>query len=99
MAQIYRLDDSTLYLCDSCLKEFGPVPGKWFEDPQAACSVCGEIDLQTREELDEYHHHMSNLQWEMDTRAGFYGDDGGNAGRFGELDDEPNPYHGTHSED
>ena len=66
MARIYRLDDSTLYLCDSCLRDLGPVPGKWFENPEAECSVCGEIDLQTREEMDAYHHHMSNLQWEDD---------------------------------
>ena len=64
MTTIYRLDDSTLYLCEPCLDSHGPVPGKWRESPLDKCSVCGENDLQAQEELDEYHHHMSNLQWE-----------------------------------
>jgi hypothetical protein len=85
VAKIYRLDDSTLYLCEPCLDSHGPVPGKWDETPLETCSVCGEIDLQSREEMDEYHHHMSNLQYEDQ-----YGD-----GRF---DDDPNPYHGTYNE-
>ena len=85
MAKIFRQDTTTLFLCSDCLRDLGPVPGSWFEDPQSECSVCGEIDLQTREEMDEYHHHMSNLQYEDQ-----YGD-----GRF---DDDPNPYHGTYNE-
>ena len=28
------------------------------------CSVCGEEDVQSQEEMDAYHHDMSNLQWE-----------------------------------
>ena len=64
MATIYRLDDSTLYLCEPCLDSHGPVPGKWMEAPLETCSVCGEIDLESREERDAYHHDMSNLQWE-----------------------------------
>ena len=68
MATIYRLDDSTLYLCDSCLRDLGPVPGRWMETPLETCSVCGEIDLQSREEMDAYHHDMSNRQWEEDER-------------------------------
>ena len=55
MASIFRFDDSTLYLCDGCLRDLGPIPGKWVEEPLAECSVCGEIDLQTREEMDAWH--------------------------------------------
>ena len=64
MASIFRQDTTTLYLCSDCLRDLGPAPGKWYEDPLAECSVCGEVDLRTREELDAYHHDMSNLQWE-----------------------------------
>ena len=64
MAHIFRLDDSTLYLCDNCLRDLGPLPGKWREEPLKECSVCGEVDLRTREEMDAYHHDMSNQQWE-----------------------------------
>ena len=28
MATIYRLKDSTLYLCEDCLDELGPIPGQ-----------------------------------------------------------------------
>ena len=69
MAKIYRLEDSTLYLCDTCLDDLGPIPGKWKEEPLAECSVCDEIDLQSREEMDAYHHDMSNLQWEEEQFA------------------------------
>ena len=72
MAKIYRLDDSTLYLCDTCLNDLGPVPGKWVETPLETCSVCGEVDLRTREEMDAYHHDMSNLQWEEDQQEPDY---------------------------
>ena len=68
MATIYRLDDSTLYMCESCLNSHGPVPGTWRETPYDTCSVCGEIDLLTREETEEYHNHMNGLQWEEDER-------------------------------
>jgi len=66
MAQIFRLEKSTLYMCDGCLNDLGPIPGTWQEEPFGTCSICGEIDLLTREEMDEYHNHMSNLQWEED---------------------------------
>ena len=82
MATIFGLDDSTLYLCESCLDDLGPHPGTWREEPLKECSVCGEVDLRTREEMDAYHHDMSNLQYEDD----------------GRYDDDPNPYHGTCSE-
>ena len=68
MAKIYRLDNSTLYLCDSCLDDLGPLPGTWREEPLKECSVCGEVDLQAREEMDAYHHDMDNQQWEEDQR-------------------------------
>ena len=68
MAKIYRCDDTTLYLCDTCLNDLGPVPGTWKEDPLAECSVCGEVVLQAREEMDAYHHDMDNQQWEEDQR-------------------------------
>ena len=53
-------------MCDGCLNDLGPIPGTWQEEPFGTCSICGEIDLLTREEMDEYHNHMSNLQWEED---------------------------------
>ena len=69
MVRIYRLEDSTLYLCNTCLDDLGPVPGKWNETPLEQCSVCGDVDLQSQEEMDAYHHDMSNLQWEEEQFA------------------------------
>ena len=66
MTRIYRLEDSTLYMCNTCLDDLGPVPGKWNETPLETCSVCGDVDLQSQEEMDAYHHDMSNRQWEED---------------------------------
>ena len=66
MATIFRLDDSSLYLCEDCLDELGPIPGRWKETALDECSVCGEVDLQTHEEMDAFHHDMSNRQWEED---------------------------------
>ena len=66
MATIFRLDDSSLYLCEDCLDELGPISGKWKETALDECSVCGEVDLQSREEMDAFHHDMSNRQWEED---------------------------------
>jgi len=68
MTKIFRLDDSSLYLCEDCLDELGPIPGRWKETALDECSVCGEVDLQTHEEMDAYHHDMSNRQWEEDER-------------------------------
>ena len=48
------------------LDDLGPIPGTWKEEPLDKCSICGEIDLQSREEMDAYHHDMSNRQWEED---------------------------------
>ena len=69
MASIYRLGDSTLYLCEDCLDELGPVPGKWKETALDECSVCGEIDLQAQEEMNQYSHDMDNLSYEEDQFA------------------------------
>ena len=67
MPRIFKQSEAkTLILCDDCLIVFGPLPGRWDEEPLKECSVCGSIVDQTREEVDEYHHHMSNLQWEED---------------------------------
>ena len=64
--KIWQLDGSTLLMCDGCLHDLGPIPGKWAEEPLKDCSICGEVDLQSREEMDQFHHDMSNLQWEED---------------------------------
>ena len=86
MPRIYKQSEAkTLILCDSCLDELGPLPGRWDEEPLMECSVCGAIDDQSREEMDAYHHHMSNLQYEDYAQ--------------GQYDNAPNPYHGTLSEE
>jgi hypothetical protein len=69
MASIYRLGDSTLYLCDDCLDELGPIPGTWKETALDECSVCGEIDLQAQEEMNQYSHDMDNLSYEEEQFA------------------------------
>ena len=66
MATIYRLEDSTLYLCQPCLDELGPIPGTWKEEPLDKCSVCGEIDLQAQEEMNQYCHDMDQLSYQED---------------------------------
>ena len=66
MATIYRLEDSTLYLCEDCLDELGPIPGKWKEEALDTCSVCVEIDLQAQEEMNQYCHDMDQLSYEED---------------------------------
>ena len=68
MAKIYRLDDSTLYLCDTCLNDLGPIPGKWVETPLETCSVCGEVDLQSQEEMQDWCNDMDQQSWEEDQR-------------------------------
>ena len=69
MPKIYCLDDSTLYLCDDCLDELGPIPGTWKETALDECSVCGEIDLQAQEEMNQYSHDMDNLSYEEEQFA------------------------------
>ena len=69
MASIYRLGDSTLYLCEDCLDELGPIPGTWKETSLDECSVCGEIDLQAQEEMNQYSHDMDNLSYEEEQFA------------------------------
>ena len=85
MAKIFQLEKSTLFMCDGCLNDLGPIPGKWVEQPLNDCSICGEIDLRSREEMDQFHHDMSNLQYEDYDQ--------------GQYDDDPNPYSGTYSEE
>ena len=69
MATIYRLKDSTLYLCEDCLDELGPIPGQWKEEPLNYCSVCGDEDLQAQEEMHQYSHDMDQLSYEEDQFA------------------------------
>ena len=66
MATIYRLEDSTLYLCEDCLDELGPIPGKWKEEALDKCSVWGDEDLQAQEEMNQYCHDMDQLSYEED---------------------------------
>ena len=68
MATIFRLDKSTLYMCDGCLTDLGPIPGKWEEQSLDECSICGEVDLQAREEMSQWCHDMDQQQWEEDER-------------------------------
>ena len=67
MATIYRLDDSTLYMCDSCLDSHGPVPGVWKESALDNCSICGEVDLQAQEEMHQWWADQDR-QWDEDER-------------------------------
>ena len=69
MATIFRLDKSTLYMCDSCLTDLGPIPGKWEEHSLDECSICGEVDLQAREEMSQWCHDMDQQQWEEEQFA------------------------------
>ena len=69
MATIFRLDDSSLYLCEDCLDELGPIPGRWKETALDECSVCGEVDLQAQEEMHQYSHDMDQLYYEEDQFA------------------------------
>ena len=69
MATIYRLEDSTLYLCEDCLDELGPIPGKWKEEALGKCSVCGDEDLQAQEEMNQYSHDKDQLSYQEDQFA------------------------------
>lgn len=53
-------------MCETCLDELGPVEGKWVESPLEKCSICGDVDLQTQEELYQWHYEndMMRLQHE-----------------------------------
>jgi len=42
MIPIYKFEESTLYLCEECLDDVGPISGKWVESTEAPCSICGE---------------------------------------------------------
>ena len=66
MATIYRLDASTLFLCEDCLDSHGPVPGTWREAELDSCSICGESDLQAQEEMHQLCAEMDQQSWEED---------------------------------
>ena len=66
MTKIFRLDDSSLYLCEDCLDELGPIPGRWKETALDECSVCGEVDLQTQEEMQQWSEEQDQQSWEED---------------------------------
>ena len=66
MTKIFRLDDSSLYLCEDCLDELGPIPGRWKETALDECSVCGEVDLQTQEEMQQWSAEQDQQSWEED---------------------------------
>jgi hypothetical protein len=51
------------------LDELGPIPGTWKETALDECSVCGEIDLQAQEEMNQYSHDMDNLSYEEEQFA------------------------------
>ena len=68
MTKIFRLEDSTLYLCNSCLDELGPVPGKWNETPLEYCSVCDDVDLEAQEEMQQWSADQDQQSWEEDQR-------------------------------
>jgi len=58
MIPIYKFEKSTLYLCEECLDDVGPISGKWVESTEASCSICGEEAMDNvykpyREDNDE----------------------------------------------
>jgi len=58
MIPIYKFEESTLYLCEECLDDVGPISGKWVESTEASCSICGEEAMDNvykpyREDNDE----------------------------------------------
>jgi len=68
MTTIFRLEDSTLYMCEPCLNSHGPVPGKWVEASLDECSVCGEADFQAQEEMHQWCEDQDRRSWEEDER-------------------------------
>jgi len=69
---IWQLEGSTLYLCNPCLDELGPISGKWKEEPLGTCSVCGEVDQQAQEEMHQWCHDMDQQQWEEEQQPADY---------------------------
>ena len=57
---------STLVLCKDCLKELGPAPGRWDEDPLQECSVCGACDPDAQEEMNNISEELTQQRWEED---------------------------------
>jgi hypothetical protein len=61
--KIFRMSRSTLVLCTDCLKEHGPAPGRWDEDPLQECSICGACDSDAQEEMNNISDALQQ-QWE-----------------------------------
>ena len=57
---------STLVLCTDCLKEHGPAPGRWDEDPLQECSICGACDSDAQEEMNNISEELTQQRWEED---------------------------------
>ena len=67
MTTIYHVRHSkSLVMCEECLNDLGPVPGKWDEEPLKECSICGAVDTDTREEYANWALEMDNQQWDID---------------------------------
>ncbi len=64
--KIFRMSRSTLVLCVDCLKELGPAPGRWDEDPLQECSVCGACDPDAQEEMNNISEELTQQRWEED---------------------------------
>jgi len=64
--KIFRMSRSTLVLCKDCLKELGPAPGRWDEDPLQECSVCGAWDPDALEEMNNISEELTQQRWEED---------------------------------
>ena len=65
-SKIFRMSRSTLFLCEDCLEELAPAPGKWDEDPLRECSVCGAWDPRAQEEMNNISEELSQQHWEED---------------------------------
>jgi len=64
--KIFRMSRSTLVLCTDCLKEHGPAPGRWDEDPLQECSICGACDSDAQEEMNNISEELTQQRWEED---------------------------------
>jgi len=64
-SKIFRMSRSTLFLCEDCLEELAPAPGKWDEDPLQDCSVCGATDEDAQEEMNNISDALQQ-HWEED---------------------------------
>ena len=64
--KIFRMSRSTLVLCVDCLKEHGPAPGRWDEDPLQECSICVALDPDAQEEMNNISEELTQQRWEED---------------------------------